>query len=1002
MLTKCIIIPTHVRSLCQVFILTISVSLLSVSDSNSQATAVFTSSDLSGAVITNPTSLQFGPDGRLYVSQQKGEIKAFTINRTGANSYAAVATETILLVKNIPNHNDDGSLNAAITERQITGLLVTGTASNPVLYVSSSDVRIGAGGSGTDKNLDTNSGVISKLTWNGTSWNKIDVVTGLPRSEENHASNGLQLDEVNNILYLAQGGNTNAGSSSNNFAFLCEYALGGAILKIDLSKIETDFAGSYKLPTLDDPTRSNTGPGGSDANDPFGGNDGLNQAKLVIGGPVQIHSPGHRNPYDLVITKTPGKEGRMYSVDNGANGGWGGYPDQEGASGNPLTTSVTNKYVIGEPGSSAAGLNDAKVNNLDNLHLISKPGMAPIYAGHPNPIRANPSGAGWYWFNNTTNTATYNLNPTVDWPPVPLSQANPVEADFRNPGVNDGALYTWKSSTNGITEYTSNKFFAGNMVGDLLVASFDGGIYRIKLEEDGTAVNFVETLAASFSSIPLDVTAQGTDDVFEGSVWVANYGSGTITIFEPVSGCEGFIDVTVTRSGNTLTAKATDATYQWIDCSNNTNIVGETGQSFIAPSTGSYAVRITKGECIDISSCINMAEAEPSFTLRINAGGGLQIYGSETWEADQFYSADSKSFATTEPISNTEKDNLYQTERFTKNFSYEIPVPRPGEYRLTLHFAEIYWTETGKRLFNVDIESGQGSLANYDIIAAAGLPNAATTESFTVVVTDGALSMNFTTVLDNAKISAIELILPPDPTITSFTTSQATICAGSSTTLVVNGSLGSATAWHLYTGSCGGTLVTSNTTGIFQVSPTTNTSYYVRGEGGFSVPGTCAKLDIQVKTIVVSVTLSGKTLIATPSGAAYQWINCNGNTNIAGETGRFFTAEEIGSYAVKVTENGCTSTSACVDVVVVGLTDDDPDEITVHPNPAQYIVIVKLPDPQDKYFIKISDTQGREVLSTYSNNTSELDLNIETLAKGIYFIQIRSDKLMKTVKLIIN
>ncbi|MDH4057400.1 MAG: hypothetical protein OEU76_01480, partial [Cyclobacteriaceae bacterium] len=443
MLTKLIFTPAKWRYFYQIVTLTSALSLISASDLFPQTSSLFQSSQLSGAVVASPTSLQFGPDGRLYVSQQNGEIKVFTIQRNGANDYQVVATETILLIKNIPNHNDNGSLNSTIIDRQVTGLLVTGTASNPVVYVSSSDPREGGGGNASDKNLDTNSGIISKLTWNGATWTKVDVVLGLPRSEENHSSNGLQLDKSNNILYLAQGGNTNAGSPSNNFSFLCEYALSGSILKIDLTAIETVHGGSYILPTIDDPSRPNTGPNGSDLNDPFGGNDGLNQAKLVIGGPVQIHSPGFRNPYDLVFTKAPGKEGRIFTIDNGANAGWGGHPDQEGASGSPLTTSVTNNYVVGEPGSTGPGPNDDKVNNDDNLHLVSKPGMTPIYGGHPNPIRANPSGAGWYWFDNSTSTPHFELAPTIDWPPVPVALANPVEGDFRNPGVNDGALHVW-------------------------------------------------------------------------------------------------------------------------------------------------------------------------------------------------------------------------------------------------------------------------------------------------------------------------------------------------------------------------------------------------------------------------------------------------------------------------------------------------------------------------------------------------------------------------------
>ena len=479
----------------------------------------FSASDLTGLNLTNPTSLQFGPDGRLYVSQQDGTIYAYSIQKIAPNDYQVIDTETILLIKGIANHDDNGTLNRIETDRQVTGLVTTGTAGNPVLFVSSSDPRIGGGEGGGigDVNLDTNSGVISKLSWNGSNWIKTDLVKGLPRSEENHAVNGLQFDKLTNTLYLAVGGNTNAGSPSVNFTYTTEYALSAAILKIDLSMIENNFGGSYSIPTLDDPTRPNTGPAGSDAGDPFGGNDGLNQAKLVEGGPVQIHAPGFRNIYDLVLTSTAGASGRLYTIDNGANNGWGGYPENEGSA------SITNNYVPGEPGF---------VNNLDNLHLVSAPGFGPIYGGHPNPVRANPSGAGLYW-RDENDQEHFELNPNPDWPPVPVGLANPIEADFQNPGVHDNALYTWSSSTNGMTEYTAENIFNGAMVGDLLAASFDGKIYRIQLTADGKSVTNVEVFASGFGQIPLDVTAQGAGQIFEGTVWALTYVSGKISIFEP-------------------------------------------------------------------------------------------------------------------------------------------------------------------------------------------------------------------------------------------------------------------------------------------------------------------------------------------------------------------------------------------------------------------------------------------------------------------------------------
>lgn len=497
----------------------------------------FSTGKLSGAIPGKPTSLQFGPDGKLYVATQDGTIYRYTVQKSGT-LYQAASTEIITLIKQIKNYNDDGTLNTAVTSRQITGILVTGTATAPKIYVTSSDPRIG--GSGTegsspngdgDLNLDTNSGTLSLLTYNGSTWSKTDLVRGMPRSEENHSQNGMALDEATNSLYIASGGMTNAGSPSVNFAMITEYALAGCILKIDLNAINAlPIMGTgndkyvYNLPTLDDPTRTNSGSG--DVNDPFGGNDGRNMAKIVPGGPVQVFSPGFRNMYDLVLTKTAGKAGRLYGVDNGANQGWGGYPDKEG------TAQVTNNYVIGEPGSLGPGVNDPQVNNLDQLHLVYKPGMNPIYGGHPVPIRANPAGAGLFWKNSTGNN--FSLTPTSDWPPVPVSMANPVEGDYRQAGVNDGALTTFNASTNGITEYTSTAYFNGDLTGDLLMASFDGRIYRVKLSSDGSSVISKTILASGFASIPLDITAQGDNSIFPGTIWVADYNGNSIYYFEPV------------------------------------------------------------------------------------------------------------------------------------------------------------------------------------------------------------------------------------------------------------------------------------------------------------------------------------------------------------------------------------------------------------------------------------------------------------------------------------
>jgi N-acetylneuraminic acid mutarotase len=510
--------------------------------------------------LSNPTSLQFGPDGKLYVALQNGLIKVYTIIRNAPNNYSISREETISLINQIPNHNDDGTLASEVNTRQVTSLIVAGTAEAPILYVSSSDSRIG--GPSGDLNLDTNSGMISKLTRTVNGWDKTDLVRGLPRSEENHSNNGMQLDGTK--LYIVTGGNTNAGSPSTNFAYTPEYALSTAVLSIDLAAIEampTQGSGvnkyKYDLPTLDDPNRA----GNPDAGDPFGGNDGLNQAKIDPAGPVQVFATGFRNAYDLVITKTPGKPRRMFVTDNGANQGWGGHPANEGVG------TATNNYVQGEPGSTTNTSRDAVVNNLDNLHYIGdmstyRPGT--FYGGHPNPTRANPSGAGLYTHANgvgvwrTTKTGTYPL--PSDWPPLPLTMAHPIEGDFQNPGETDNALLTFNTSTNGIVEYTASGF-NGTLKGHLLVASFDGTIHKITLDDTGSGVdntlgskriNQDLPIASNFGSEPIDLTTQGDNDIFPGTIWAACYGSNSIYVFEPeeATSCGGTYSTTIDDDGD--------------------------------------------------------------------------------------------------------------------------------------------------------------------------------------------------------------------------------------------------------------------------------------------------------------------------------------------------------------------------------------------------------------------------------------------------------------------
>ena len=480
--------------------------------------------DFDGGAPISPTSVQLGPDGRLYVAERFGGIRIYDIddNRDsgGGGTVALTLSEIITAVKTIPNHNDQGELQLSVTDRQVTGLFVAEEAGNPVLYVTSSDPRTS---NNEDLNLDTNSGILSKLTPNGSGgWDKVDLVRGLPRSEENHAPNGLQVVESGGEKYalVAIGGFTNAGAPSPFFANTPEYVYAGTIVKIDLDMLESmpvqdNFEAAahpyvYDLPTLNDPTRGDGGGEdtvGDSRFDVFGGNDGRNMAVIDDGGPVEIFATGFRNSYDLVYVAPTGE---IYATDNGANANLGGFPIVEDGV-------VTNQPVT----------NSGDLPNVDHLHRVEEGG----HHGHAIPILASGAAAG------------LPLDFDASTEPPELEGADELPIDFTDAGLlgsrgldpaaglsqepttgqtgiiapgaaADGALYGWGgNSTNGIAYYSSSAL-GGAFENTLITASFEGEITALLLSDDGTEVIDAEVVPISdFSgsdvslSRPLDVFA---------------------------------------------------------------------------------------------------------------------------------------------------------------------------------------------------------------------------------------------------------------------------------------------------------------------------------------------------------------------------------------------------------------------------------------------------------------------------------------------------------------
>ena len=159
---------------------------------------------------------------------------------------------------------------------------------------------------------------------------------------------------------------------------------------------------------------------------------------------------------------------------------------------------------------------------------------------------------------------------------------------------------------------------------------------------------------------------------------------------------------------------------------------------------------------------LTMSPAVASVTfgqsLLLNAGGPQVVNGGLTFEADQYVTGASL-FTSVVPIDGTSNDEIYQTENYG-NFSYEIPVTNNGDFDIRLHFAELFYNNPGQRIFDVSIE-GNVVLDNFDILSQVAKNTALIEEFNDITVNDGFISIQFTGVTGNPKLSALE-ILPPN------------------------------------------------------------------------------------------------------------------------------------------------------------------------------------------------------------------------------------------------
>ena len=147
-----------------------------------------------------------------------------------------------------------------------------------------------------------------------------------------------------------------------------------------------------------------------------------------------------------------------------------------------------------------------------------------------------------------------------------------------------------------------------------------------------------------------------------------------------------------------------------------------------------------------------------------------------------------------------------------------------------------------------------------------------------------------------------------------------------------------------------------------------------------------------------TITQTATSLMSNQMIGTYQWFNCDTNTPVSGETNQSFTPLTDGNYAVEVTNGSCMEMSACVNFSVLSTEEFQHNEIKVYPNPVDSVIKVEN-FTETKIDIIINNISGKVVKKTNSQKTY-IEIPFDSIASGVYFVNVKSKTKASTFKII--
>ncbi|MCO6499414.1 MAG: PKD domain-containing protein [Vicingus serpentipes] len=212
-----------------------------------------------------------------------------------------------------------------------------------------------------------------------------------------------------------------------------------------------------------------------------------------------------------------------------------------------------------------------------------------------------------------TTTCSAPTVPTITYDPTTICNGNDATLSISG-NLNDATEWKIYTGLCGETE-------VGSTTNDSIIVSPASPSTTYYVRGEGGCVT-----PSSCGNVTLNVLSALTGtDVQTGCnnyIWIDGntYTSSNNTathILTATNGCDSVVTLNLTittvdtlvtnTSPPTLTANQSGANYHWLDCNNNNAVIfGETNQNYTPTSSGSYAVEVTNGSCIDSSACYNV------------------------------------------------------------------------------------------------------------------------------------------------------------------------------------------------------------------------------------------------------------------------------------------------------------------------------------------------------------------------------------------------------------